>query len=271
MKTKILSLLFVVAIASIVFNGCKKDKSSDNDVTSAKDDALAQQTFDNITQISDEAYSTKTGTTKTSGIIGACATLSLDTITVPHSLTINFGTTDCLCNDGKLRRGSIVISFNGHYRDSGSVHSTTFNNYFVNNNQVTGSRTRVNNGMNTAGNYTITYTIANASIILANGAGTITWAANYTTEWIAGHNTQTWIDDVYMITGSSSGTRLNGVSHTKTITTALKKAMICPYIESGVVHIVRSNKPDIDIDFGNGNCDANATATMNGNSYPIVL
>jgi len=270
MKTKIFNFMLVFALVSLIFSGCKKD-TSDNDVTSAKDDALAQQTFDNINQISDEAYSTKASLTKAGGgILSACATLTLDTVSVPHILTIDFGTTNCLCNDYKYRRGTITISFIGHYRDSGSVHSTTFNNYFVNNNQVTGTRTRINNGKDTAGNYTISYT-ANISIILANNAGTISWTTSLNTEWISGYNTFTWLDDVYLITGSSSGSRLNGTTYTKTITSALKKEMSCPYIESGTVEIVRSNKPTITIDFGDGTCDALATATMNGITYNITL
>lgn len=271
MKTNSINLVITIFIAIIIFTGCKKE-ALDNDYTSAKDDALAQQIFDNISQISDEAYSLKTAPTKPgSGIIGSCATLNLDTITVPHVLTIDFGTTNCLCNDNKYRRGSIAISFSGHYRDSGSYHSTTFNNYFVNDNQVLGTRTRVNNGKNNAGNYTITYNVSNASIILANNAGTISWAANITTEWIAGHSTQTWIDDVYLITGSSNGTRLNGTAFTKTITSALRKEMICPNIVSGTVDVVRSNKPNLTIDFGSGNCDNIATVTVNGTTFTINI
>lgn len=273
MKTKIFNFMLVFALVSLIFSGCKKD-TSDNDVTAAKDDALAQQTFDNINKISDEAYS-KTSSTK-SGEVGGilylcqCVTLSIDTTTPTHVLTIDFGTTNCLCYDGKYRRGSIVIAFNGHYRDSGSVHTTTFNNYFVNDNQVTGTRVRTNNGKNSNGNYSISYT-ANMSIILANNAGTITWNTSLNAEWIAGHDTPTWLDDVYLITGNSSGTRLNGTSYTKTITTALKKEMSCKWIESGIVEIVRSNKPTITIDFGDGTCDALATATMNGITYNITL
>ncbi len=271
MKTKIILLFVVLVTIGFYFTSCKKD-ALDSDYSSAKDDALAQQIFDNINQMSDEAYTTKTTGTKTGGgIIGSCATLTLDTISIPHVLTIDFGATNCLCSDNKTRRGIITFSFSGHYRDSGSYHSTTFTNYFVNDNQVLGTRTRVNNGKNNAGNYTITYTVSNASIILANNAGTINWACNITTEWIAGHNTPTWIDDVYLITGSSNGTRLNGTAYTKTITTPLKKEMICPNIVSGVVDIVRSNKPTLTIDFGSGTCDNNATVTVNGVSYTIYI
>ena len=270
MKTKIFNFMLVFAFVSLIFSGCKKD-TSDNDVTAAKDDALAQQTFDNVNQISDEAYSTITGLKKSGGaIIGGCANLTLDTTVVPHVLTIDFGSTNCYCLDGKFRRGSIVISFNGHYRDSGSVHTTVFNNYFVNDNQVTGTRVRTNNGKNTAGNYTISYNV-NASIILANSAGTISWTTNIVTEWIAGYSTMSIWDDTYLITGTSSGTRLNGTAYTKTIITPLKKEMMCHFLESGTVEIVRSNKPTITIDFGNGNCDALATATMNGITYNITL
>ena len=54
---------------------------------------------------------------------------------------------DCL-KYGKERRGKIIITYTGKYRDSLSVITTTFDQYYVNNNWIQGERIVTNNGRN---------------------------------------------------------------------------------------------------------------------------
>lgn len=97
-----------------------------------------------------------------------CATITFDTAASPKTLTIDFGTTDCLCGDGNYRRGKILVSWTGPYRDSGSVRTITFDQYFVNYNQLQGTKTVTNNGTNGSGHPTFTVTVN----------GSVTWDAN---------------------------------------------------------------------------------------------
>lgn len=283
MRTKILIFAILIASASVIMFSCNKDKTSTNNnqasdnelVATSQNEAIAQMTFEGVDQIADEAYTGLTTATKsvestTSGILSPCTTKTLDTISVPHVLTINFGTVNCLCNDGKYRRGEIVISFLGHYRDSASIHSTTFTNFYVNNNHVMGTRSRVNNGRNAAGHWNVTTTI-NGTIIFALSGDTLTWNANHTKEWLQGYWSPSIWNDIYLLSGNASGVRPNGVSYSKTILTPLKRIMTCPYFVSGTVQIQQSNKPTRVIDYGNGNCNAWATVTINGVTHTIHL
>ncbi|MFZ4400571.1 MAG: hypothetical protein ACOYO1_11090 [Bacteroidales bacterium] len=282
MKKRILILSVFIASASIILFSCNKDKAksanenkdTDEIVASSQKEAIAQMTFENVDQIADEVYSNLSTSNKSSqnsnSLLGPCATKSLDTISVPHILTINFGNTNCLCNDGKNRRGEIIISFMGHYRDSGSVHSTSFNNFYVNDNHVLGTRTRVNNGRNSSGHYTVTSTI-NSTIIFNTSGDTLIWNANHTKEWLHGYLSPNFIDDTYLITGNSNGNKLNGVTYNKTILIPLKRVYSCFYFVSGSVQIVKTNKPTKVIDYGNGNCNPWATVTVNGVTHTIHL
>ncbi len=274
---------FLFLSASVIFFSCNKDKksfnpnqTSDNElVASSQNEAVAQITFENVDQIADEAYTGLTTATKsvestTSGLLSPCASKTIDTIAVPHTLTINFGTTNCLCNDGKYRRGEIIISFYKHYKDSGSIHSTTFNNYYVNDNHIMGTRTRVNNGRNAAGHWNISTTI-NSTIIFANNTDTLTWNATHNKEWLQGYWSPSIWNDIFLITGNSTGTRPNGVTYAKTILTPLERHLPCFYYVSGTVQLVQSNKPTRVINYGNGNCDPWATVTINGVTHTIHL
>ncbi len=279
MKTKkMMTYLMVAATVGILFTSCRKTKDdvTDKDTSAAGDHALAEGTYNDVHNIADEAASGSvasymgTNSSNEKGMLSACATFTNDTTVNPHLLTINFGATNCMCADGRYRRGQINVSYVGHYRDSASTHTITFTNYFVNDNQVMGTKTVVNNGHNGSGHLVFTITV-NGTIVKANNGGTITWVSNRTREWIQGESTLTRNDDVYLINGTASGTNAHGNQFTATIITPLRREVSCHEFVSGVVQIVPSGKPTRTIDYGNGACDDQATVTINGNVYTITL
>ena len=124
----------------------------------------------------------------------------MDTTTWPKTLTINFGTSNCLCADGNLRRGIITAVFTGQYRKPGTVISIYLSNYYHNNNFVqVGTHTITNNGINTNGNLSYTINVVNASVTTSSGI--ISWNSYRTREWISGVTTtlNPW-DDVFPFT-----------------------------------------------------------------------
>ncbi len=288
MKTKsMVKYLFVAATVGILFSSCKKKTdNTDNDTAAASDNALAEGTYNDVHNIADQAINnnvTSYSPVNTSGEKGICSlcafSILIDTTTNPvpgtHTMSITFGsgnnaTVNCLCQDGRYRRGTINVTWSGRYRDAGSSHTITFTNYYVNDNQIMGTKTVTNNGYNGAGHLTFSISV-NGTIIKANGGGTITWTSSRTREWIAGESTPTWSDDEYLITGSASGTNAAGNSFTAAITTPLDVKLNCHYIVAGAFSITPSGKPTRSVDFGNGVCDNQATVTINGNVYNITL
>ena len=267
----------VVAIVGLLFTACKKNNdTTDNDTSAAGDNALAEGTYNDVHNIADQASSGSlssydvTYNSNEKGLLSACATVTRDTVSVPHTITINFGTTNCMCSDGRNRRGIINVSYSGHYRDSASTHTITFSNYFVNDNQVMGTKTVTNIGRNAAGHSVFNISV-NGTIIKASNGGTITWTSTRQREWIAGENTPIWSDDVYLITGTASGTNAHGNTFTAQITSALRKEISCRHFVSGTFTLTPSGKATRTIDFGNGACDDIAPVTINGNVYTITL
>ena len=217
---------------AVAFTSCKKDATAkDSDIESSENNALAEASFNDVTTISDQAalggsvnmrVAGDQAANKEDGSLGSsCATVSFDTVSVPHIITIDFGATNCICNDGRTRRGKILLSYTGRYKESGTVITISFNNYFVNDNQLTGTKKITNQGLNNAGN--LVYKIeVNGQVIKANGGGTITWVSTRQREWIAGATTPLVLsDDAYSITGTASGTNASGKSYTITITKPL--------------------------------------------------
>jgi hypothetical protein len=198
--------------------------------------------------------------------LGDCATVTNDTVN--HIITIDFGTVNCTGNDGRTRRGKIIINYTGHYFETGSVKIFSFENFYVNDNHVEGTRTVTNEGLNGAGHF---HWAINSAITLTKTDGTIlNWNRNGEREMLAGQGTETIWDDSYSITGTATGTR-NGNAFTAEITSPLIRAMSCHFIKSGTIQITPSTHSALTIDFGNGICDDEATVTCNGNSHSIVL
>jgi hypothetical protein len=269
----------LLAIGMIVnLSACRKKEDADTDTSASKNESTAERYFNELQDLSDQAQTGDLSTFKLSSIEGMllsnCAVVTFDTLgTVsasnPDTITIDFGTS-CLCNDNKTRSGKIIISSTGLYRNEGSVITITPQNYFVNSNQILGTRIVTNIGSNSMGQPTFSV-VVNGTIILANNEGTITWNANRTRTWVEGSSTLIFADDVFSITGSSSGTKVNGQTWTSLITTPLVHKRICHQIVSGVLQVTPSNKPQRTLDFGQGNCDNTLTVLINGNTYTVTF
>lgn len=255
-----------------VFSSCRKERDTE-DFQTVSDNALAENSFNELKNIADEAYSGNMVIYRSAmdTLVYGCATVIRDTTGNGGTITVDFGTSNCQCNDGKNRRGKVIFTYTGPYRDSGTVITHTPDQYFVNDNQLTGTKTVTNMGRNNAGN--LWYAIhVDGTVIKANNGGTITWVSDRTREWVAGESTVLNIfDDAYLISGTGNGVAANGESFTAQIITPLRKEIGCYHFVSGSISITPESRPTRVIDYGNGTCDNNATVTVNGNTYSIQL
>ncbi len=258
-NAKILVLaIFSFLLVFVIVSSCNKNTDTTTEESVASDDATAEANFSDESKIVDiSAY--ENGLMKTNG---TCPAVTIDTASTPHSMTLDFGTTNCLGVDGKYRRGSIIITWTGRYRQTGTVITHTFNNFYQNDNKIEGTKTVTNMGLNNAGHLYFNVIITNAKITKTTGK-IITWNSTRTREWIQGANTPTVLDDIYNITGSGSGTDGNNNAYTMLITKAINVDFGCQYhITSGTIEITPTGKLTRTIDYGNGNCDDQGTLTV---------
>jgi hypothetical protein len=261
---------------AIMTTSCKKNNELQlEDKVLSQDDAYAEATFENVSDMANEAYDMRTGNMLKSIevnrlFLSECATVTLDTNIVPRTLTIDFGDVNCLCNDGKYRRGKIIITFTGRYFEPGTVITHSFDNYFVNDRSVAGSKVVTNMGENENGN--LYFTIEVTGIIQKpDGGGTFSWNSSRVREWIQGSDTHNRWDDIYLVTGTANGTRPNGLTWEQEIMTPLRVELACRFIVSGTVEMRPQDRPVRLLDYGNGDCDNIATVTINGETYTIHL
>ncbi len=278
MKKIFYSSFIMLGIIALTFYACKKDNTStdDQDMTSVQESAQADETFsDTFTDVSTvevenpglfSVGGTKIQSTNSnlSDAKTTCATITVTTNGInewPKTVTFDFKD-GCTGVNDVTRKGKIIAVFSKSFKEAGAVINITFDNYYVNDNKIEGTKTITNNGKNTAGNYTFTVNVSKSKI--SNIKGTVNWDANRTMEWIEADNS-------ISITGSATGTNSKGKEFTVTITKPLIRKLGCKFIVAGTLEIKPADHPARVLDYGNGDCDANATVSIGGISKAITL
>lgn len=246
----------MVAGSLLVF-GCKKDKETEMDLTSAEDQSSGEMSFDQVFKEVDEAANS-IGLKK-----GGFPVITIDSNISPRVMTIYYGETNYLCLDGNYRRGTITVSWTGKYRQTGTIITIGFLNFYQNDNKVEGSKVITNGGLNNEGK--TFFTIVVTGKITNPDGRSHTWNSNRTRTWKAGEGTVNRLDDVYEISGTTSGINRNGLSYIAEITKNLNVELGCIWrITSGTIQLTPEGKAIRTVDFGNGACDRLITITING-------
>ena len=295
--TKIsLSLAVLMVAGALAFSSCKKKEKTtpqdpDNEQTSASDNALAENTSNDVlsmgSQVSENNSLSTFRTANADDImLASCATISSNAVgtVVATQYTIDFGpTATCTCNDGRVRTGKIFFDFTGsqngakHYRNPGFKMTVTSSNYVVDGNQVSITKTVTNTSpiaiaTETAYSGTnLTWSIiSNVSIIKVNNGGTISWNCNRTKELVNSsdptcysgqYNPIIWTKAVVKLNGSANGTNNKGESYTALATNLIRDFNCAPLAPthphrhpfvSGTIDYTPGARATRHIDYGSG-------------------
>ncbi len=267
-------LILLCGLSLVLFlSACRKDDQNPESLmeqflrTDSENEQITQFEDDGAEASMDQRVSVGDASEMLSS--SRCAIITRDTVSIPRRITIDYGPVNCLCRDGRYRRGIIIIEYTGTRGVSGSTASMSFSNYFVNDRGISGNRSLIF-GTSTTGNPLRTAQF-NLSITHPNRSGSWTRQGVRIREKIAGDSTVTLMDDVYLITGSGSGSGANGVTFSHSILTPLRKEGACRWLVSGSIQFSRNNQAARTLDFGNGLCDDQATITTSNGVRAITL
>lgn len=274
----------VVALASLVsLSACNK---KDNEPTIPEDAYVedgndVQAEFDDLESISIDATlqaeaaakpSDEGATARANGVVRGCNCVI--TIDKPNKkITIDFGEEGVKCQDGRTRKGKIIITYTGPYMEPGSVITTTPENYFVSNRrgtgfvQVVGTKT-VTNITEQGGNPTHRLE-ANGKLIFPGGLEA-SWQSTRVREWVSGYEDiqklDNSFDDVFKITGEWSGTDRRQQTYNAEILEPLTIKTECFLSQnympvSGVLRMEGPRAIHV-VNYGEGECDNTITVTI---------
>lgn len=259
-------LLFIcVTLTSLVLSGCKKDEEPNDQQKFAEEMSYSMTMDEEIDLETDEIV---LGLEPMNGNCPAI-TWAQPRGTFPNTVTIDFGTEGCEDRKGRIRKGIIRVNVSGAPKTAGTSVTTTFENHFVEDVQFIGSRVLTLVSIDDQKNKTINRVVDMQWVF--PDAGTASRQANHTIVQLDGGDTRRWLDDALSISGSGSGTNMNGASYTHSIIQNLGKKADCRFISSGVLEMTIP-RGTVSINFGDGRCDQFAEATLpNGRKRTISI
>ncbi|MEP6712414.1 MAG: hypothetical protein ABJA37_08365 [Ferruginibacter sp.] len=272
-------LIAVILCAFTLFTSCKKtnDTSASDEVEATFELSGDQAIADNLneddnsvllgTTAEKDLQGSSFSTPAQTGFISGCATITVTPQNgFPKTIVVDYGT-GCTSN-GIFRSGKINIVLSDSLRKSGSTAVMTFDNYFVNSFKREGTITWTNTSVSSVKSWQ--RKVENGKITSPDGKY---WIHNGLKNFIqtAGLNTpHDPLDDVFLITGTSTVTNANGKTRNSTITEALQKKFSCDNIDKGTIRIDAPNHYAV-IDFGDGTCDRIATISINGRPARTII
>ncbi|MES2732687.1 MAG: hypothetical protein V4714_13100 [Bacteroidota bacterium] len=247
-----------------LFIACNKNKDASPDTTQqqqASQDAMqAQSSFDDAFNMSGNVMQGKPGGRVENPT--ECAIVAANKTT--SSISIDFGSTNCTGVDGKMRKGKIIIAYQGTYLATGSAITITFDNYAVDNNVLNGKFTVGNVIVNAQGNLQYTTKVENGSFTYANNGGTLKMNMERTYELVIDSKAS---DFSFLITATGNVTTIKGEYYDITTLKPLAIKASCVstgvlYPSSGSLSFKPKNELAFVLDYGDGTCDKIVSLTV---------
>ncbi|QCK15862.1 hypothetical protein [Mangrovivirga cuniculi] len=152
LNTRKLQLLFLTTVLAVTFTACEDNEnvdSTDQELALSAESDFEEQYMD-LDQVIYDAFDIN-GMGPDNGRVVATdkdqTTLKCAQVTWEHNtetgegfFSIDFGTDGCVGPYGRVRKGIVNISYTGRYWETGSVITTTVDQYYVNDVKVEGTR-----------------------------------------------------------------------------------------------------------------------------------
>jgi hypothetical protein len=257
---------------ALLFTACKKDETTavqTEQFVASEDQTTADNLYQDVDDQVDEAIETRGGGDPTS--VCPVITITPDDGSYPRTMTIDYGTDGCPGPGGRTRKGQVVVVLSDTLIQPGATRTVNFVDFYIDDAKIEGTRTLLNEGFDANGNIKLNRTVTNGKITFPNGEYA-TWEAAHIVQQVEGGNTPNVVlDNVFEITGGSSGVNRHGKSFQVTITEPLVKKRGCFWIVEGVKTLTVETKTAT-IDYGDGTCDNKAEVTLpNGTTKEITI
>lgn len=200
-----------------------------------------------------------------------CAAVSHDTST--QTITLDFGTSPCIGADGKSRSGILQIVYGGNFKNPDKYRQLIFKNFKSDTIVLNGYFTYDPIEKNGTGNVTISVKADSINLAFDNG-NTFSFDMDRTWTWTEGMASSDPTDDVYEVTGTTTGLNFRDNDFSMDITQPLVYKTTCwsssiYYAAQGSLE-AKENRKTFVVDYGSGVCDKEITVTV-GNQTDVVL
>jgi len=272
-------MFMAVTVFTLTFLGCSKNEATEIDALEQEKDYLEvvlsseiDETSEAVEDITLDVFETQQESDFSRNLphfnVPDCVIITVVIEQNFREITIDFGTEGCLIR-GNVLKGKIIMSYEANPEAQQILISKTFEEFYFNNKNILGGTSILKELANENGNPQFTRNV-DITVIWPNGVEA-SRVGTKVREWIEGHGSGVWSDNVFSITGNWTSTFRNGNSHSYEVIIPLRREVICYYFVSGSIDIERTNFSGV-LDYGEGDCDNQATFTNeNGNVREIIL
>lgn len=255
-------------IGALLF-ACQEDIESAADNTDevyagelATDEAMLEGEIEELWQFSEEAATSAENSRIQSSF---CATRTVDIEN--NTVVLDFGEGCIGPVYGRVRKGKVLVQYQGNRGDAEVGRTITFDNYSVNTYGVSGtieaSREDSSVVVRTLTDLTITHPTGQTTVL--SGTQRI--------EWLEGRGDGNWGNDLFEINGTISGSDRSGRTFTSTIVEPVVVNTGCDkYLRvSGVKEVTTERNQTYTINFGDGACDDVITVVTPRRAFEVTL
>jgi hypothetical protein len=272
-------IMIASALAMLFMQSCSKEDTgsvSETDLALAQDEVYSDALYAEVDNMVVDEITTLDANTyyamgmKSTSKDGECSTVTVDhpdSTSFPKVITIDYGEgcTIVFRNDTITRKGQIKIVITDRWFMPEAENIVTFNNFYLNNVKIEGTRTITNMGLNNE-NHLLMGIVLEGGKITFNDSTRITREANHIREWIRHDQPR---NDTLIITGSASGINVLGETYHRVITEPLVMVHCPDYhwrwvIVDGKVEITNSTSGTTAIDYSAVGCDGSVNVNKNG-------
>lgn len=193
----------------------------------------------------------------------------------PKKICVDFGT-GVVDKRGNTLKGKIYVTVSNRMGITGSTRKLEYYQFFINDNQLKGSKTVTYQGSNrkvtdNVVTETPSWSISVKDTIVRADGTKLIWNSERVRTRISNNATPLlYWDDIYSITGTANGVNAKGTAYTVEITKPLILKGGWKFFVEGTV-LTTYDKRTVLLDYGNGDKDAKATLTINGVTKEISL
>ncbi|MBN1597206.1 MAG: hypothetical protein JW894_02845 [Bacteroidales bacterium] len=288
---RIATALIILPFFVLFISSCNTDMeegptlpSNELNLDLAMDDVVADYLFENadkkvestIIELEQNGYQTDTEKSVPEEEDFVCQVITVDhpdSTCFPKVITIDYGDGCSIVFNGDTitRKGKIIITITDRRFVIGSQVITTFEEYFINDVQIEGTRTITFNGLNESGYEEFAMTLEDGRLTFGDGS-VYTRDANGTREL---DRERIRRNDTVYLSGSMEGINTEGQEYTRTIT---RKLMLihCEeyhYRWTIVAGEIVSTLDDVEtvVDFGDGSCSTGVLFRIDNETYYFTV
>ena len=225
--------IFALLIIMVTLNSCSNNDEELQIDTTSQDtleiafatevDAASSAVTDVVTEVFEFDEANPNGRVQQPALPD-CVTISVVAEQGFREVTIDFGTDGCLVR-GHVLKGKIVFSYTRDLEAQEILITYSLIDFYFDNKNVLGNRTILRERENANGNPQFTKTV-DITVTWPDGAEASRTGMKVR-EWVEGHGSGVWSDNVFEITGNWTSTFRNGVVHSKEV--------IIPFIFVGLM------------------------------------